>query len=334
LVATSSFGGGASVGGIFAQTGSFYATTNDIQITGSFSASLREGYAWVGGPNNVSKLVSTSSLGSPLTIRSYVGNSFGITTLTNVDQLNFSGSAVEVTDLGNGDVRVTINASTGTGGTGSSGTSGNTGTSGTSGTSGSAGVSGGGGTSGINGTPGSSGTSGANGTSGINGSSGTSGISGAGGTAGIGTDGTSGTSGINGTSGANGLGSFGTSGTSGVSGVAGTSGIDGGGSSGTSGTSGISGTNGVLNMVGTTNDGIVTYVSNSSGSVEADLRFDASQKILTVSGSVDLYSGIRLIPNQYAPSAQPGMLYASGSSGQCWLMFYNGSTWITVNTTY
>jgi hypothetical protein len=28
------------------------------------------------------------------------------------------------------------------------------------------------------------------------------------------------------------------------------------------------------------------------------------------------------------------MLYASGSSVQSWLMFHNGSTWITVNTTY
>ena len=87
-------------------------------------------------------------------------------------------------------------------------------------------------------------------------------------------------------------------------------------------------------MVGTTNDGIVTYVSNSSGSVEADLRFDATQKILTVSGSIDLYSGIYLRPNQYAPTGQAGMLYASGSNGQAWLMFHNGSTWITVNTTY
>jgi len=34
LVATSSFGGGG--GGIFEQTGSFYATTNDLQVTGSF----------------------------------------------------------------------------------------------------------------------------------------------------------------------------------------------------------------------------------------------------------------------------------------------------------
>jgi len=110
--------------------------------------------------------------------------------------------------------------------------------------------------------------------------------------------------------------------------------VNGTGANGTSGTSGISGTNGVLNLVGTTSDGIVTYVTNSSGSVETDLRFDATQKILTVSGSVDLFSGIHLIPNQYPPSALPGMLYASGSNAQSWLMYYNGSTWITVNTTY
>jgi photosystem II stability/assembly factor-like uncharacterized protein len=47
-----------------------------------------------------------------------------------------------------------------------------------------------------------------------------------------------------------------------------------------------------------------------------------------------LYSGIHLIPNKYAPTGQAGMLYSSGSAGQSWLMFHNGSTWITVNTTY
>jgi hypothetical protein len=32
-------GGGSGVGGIFIQTGSFYATTNDLQVTGSMTIS-------------------------------------------------------------------------------------------------------------------------------------------------------------------------------------------------------------------------------------------------------------------------------------------------------
>ena len=35
---------------------------NDINLTGSLTASLAEGYLWVGGPNNITKLIATSSL--------------------------------------------------------------------------------------------------------------------------------------------------------------------------------------------------------------------------------------------------------------------------------
>jgi hypothetical protein len=327
LVATSSFGAG-----IFAQVaGNIYATSNDIQLTGSLSASLASGYAWVGGANNVTRLVPTSSFGQSITARNYSGNSFGATSVANFTTIAFSGSAVDVSDMGSGVARITINAST-AGGGGTSGTSGANGTSGTSG-AGTSGTSGFGGTSGINGTDGSSGTNGTAGSDGSGGSSGTSGISGAGSTGGSnGTGGSSGTSGTSGTSGA--IGTSGIDGSSGTSGISGTGVPGSSGSSGTSGVSGTNGTNGALNMAGTTDNGVLTYANNSTASVEDNLRFDATQKILTVSGSLDLYSGIYLRPNQYPPTAQAGMLYASGSNGQSWLMFHNGSTWITVNTTY
>jgi hypothetical protein len=319
LVATSSFGSG-----IFAQIGTsnVYGTGNDVQLSGSFSASLASGYTWVGGAGNITRLVPTSSFGASLSVRNYNGASFGAFNVQNVTTLAFSGSSFTIADLGSGTVRV---ESTGAGGGGSAGTSGTSGvngvgiagTSGTSGSSGSSGVVGGAGTSG---TSGSSGLSAQDGSNGSSGSSGTSGLNG------VGTNGTSGTSGSNGIAGVNG--SSGTSGSSGSSGLSG-----GGGTSGSAGSSGSSGSSGYLVLNGTTNNGLITYDNATSGGfVEADLTFEPTQKILTVSGSIDLYSGIHLIPNKYPPTGQGGMLYASGSTGNAYLMFHNGSTWVTVQT--
>jgi hypothetical protein len=166
---------------------------SDINLTGSLTASLKEGYIWVGGPGNVTILVATASL---------------IT----------GGSGTSGVDGSSGTSGITI--------TGSAGTSGVDGSSGTSGTSGLTIT----GSSGSHGTSGTSGISvlldsgsllttssfneysssidlriialeysssinisGSNGSSGVNGTSGTSGLTI---TGSAGSDGTSGTSGI------------------------------------------------------------------------------------------------------------------------------------------
>jgi hypothetical protein len=110
----------------------------NISASGAFTASLREGYAWIGGVGNVSNLVATSSF-------------IAIGTSGTAGSSGTSGT----------------NGSQGVSGTaGSSGTSGTSGTSGSNGTAGSSGTSG---TSGANGSSGSSGTSGTNGTAGSGG---------------------------------------------------------------------------------------------------------------------------------------------------------------------
>jgi hypothetical protein len=125
-------------------------------------------------------------------------------------------------------------------------------------------------------------------------------------------------------------GTSGTSGTSGIGAVAATA-----GTSGTSGSAGTNGTSGFLVLTGATDNGLLTLNGSAPNStVEDNLTFDGGGlKLLTVSGSIDLYSGIRLIPNKYPPNATAGMLYASGGlAGQSYLMFHNGSAWVTVST--
>ena len=295
MVATSSFGGGtATTDGIFRTTGSAVATTNNVQITGSLdingpmSASLRQGYAWVGGVTNKNTLqIPTSSFGTSLTILDTVPSA----PVSGVTQITFAGGTV--TNQGGGAITVTIVG----GGGGSAGTSG---TSGITGEQGSTGTNGTSGTSGINGFAGSSGSSGANGTngtsgviglSGSNGSPGSSGTSGIDGTNGIGSGGTSGTSGQDGTSGTSGTSAEGTSGTSGTNG---TSGLTGGsGTSGTSGadgsffgSSGTSGTSGTFTFTGTNDNGLLTLNATVPNvSVESNLNFNGS--LLLVTGDVE-----------------------------------------------
>jgi collagen type VII alpha len=329
LVATSSFGGGATVGGIFAQTGSYYATTNNLQVTGSFSASLASGYMWVGGPNGT-RVIATSSLASALRIFDTIPSP----SVSGVTQITFDGATL--TNQGNGAVTVTITGggggSAGTSGTsGISGEQGSTGTNGTSGTSGvnGFGTSGTSGTSGVSGTDGALGLPGANGTSG---SSGTSGVSGENGLPGApGSGGTSGTSGISGAAG------VGSDGTSGISGTSGTSGLS--AAAGTSGTSGISGTNGAIALSGTTDNGIITYDGDVSdaGVVESSLTYDGVGRILTVSGSTDIYTAARIRPSTFIGESAPatitpivGILAVSASGAGGALVFYNGSDWVVV----
>jgi len=324
LVATSSFGSG-----IFSQIGlsNAYGTGNDIQISGSLSASLAQGYVWVGGPNNITKLVATSSFGSSLAVRNYNGSTFGAFNVQNVTTLAFSGSSFTIADLGGGSVKV---ESTGTGGGGTSGTSGTSGINGL-GNDGSSGTSGTSGTSAAAGAAGTSGTSGTSGLTAQNGTDGSSGTSGTSGTSGAGTPGTSGTSGTTGNPGDNGSsGSSGTSGTSGLTPAAGT-----GGSSGTSGTSG---TTGLLSLTGTTTNGVISYDGvTTTGVVESSLTFDSTTRVLELSGSADIYVAAKLRPILWAGNTPPafitpsiGMLTVSSSFGLSSgdLLYYNGLAWV------
>lgn len=164
-----------------------------LATSGPLTASLREGYVWVGGPTNQNnRQIATSSLsgggGSISVVR-------GVNTYTSVSTLTYS-SNFSVTNLGGGNISFDVvgGGGGGTNGTaGSSGTSGATSTAGTSGTSGLSGTSG----SSLAGTDGTSGTS-AIGSSGTSGSPGVSGTSGSSGTSGgsNGSAGSSGTSGI------------------------------------------------------------------------------------------------------------------------------------------
>jgi hypothetical protein len=203
---------GTSGDSLFAETGSYWYTKNNIQIDGTLTA--KEYYV---------TLISSSVMfvsGS---------NNFGDTL---DDNHNFTGS-VNITGS------LIINGTSYTAAT--SGTSGSNGTDGSSGSSGSNGTDGSSGSSGSNGTDGSSGSNGTDGTSGSNGTDGSSGTSGSNGT--DGSSGSSGSNGTDGTSGSNGTdGSSGTSGSNGTDGSSGTSGIN--GTSGSNGTNGSSGTSG------------------------------------------------------------------------------------------
>ena len=344
LVATSSFGGGtATTDGIFRATGSAVATTNAVQITGSLdingplTASLRQGYVWVGNSNGKSiSQIATSSFGAGLALEDALP-----TLMNSVTKIVFSGASI--TNNGNGQATVTI-----TGGGGGGGTSGTSGTSG-AGSSGSSGTSGLAGSSGISSAAGSSGTSGVNGT-GQNGTSGTSGADGIGtngtsGTSGVGTNGANGSNGSNGTSGTSGSsaisGAGGSNGTSGTSGANGTSGLTGGGgTSGVSGSNGTSGTSGALVLSGNTNNGVFTYDGvTTEATIESSLKFDSPTRILELSGSADIYVATRLRPNLWTGNNPPafitpaiGTLTVSSSFGLSTgdLVYYNGSTWIKI----
>jgi hypothetical protein len=277
---------GTSGDSLFADSGSYWTTTNNIEITGSVKIKgilTAEEY-------NVT-LVSSSVLYSSGSTK------FGD---TQDDTHQFTGSVFVSGSINIVSGSLSINGvsfsemTSGTSGTsGSNGTDGSSGTSGSNGTDGSSGTSG---SSGSNGTDGSSGTSGSNGTDGSSGSSGTSGSNG--------TDGTSGTSGSNGTDGSSGTsGSNGTDGSSGSSGISGVDGTDGSsGSNGTDGTSGTSGSNGTDGSSGTSGDSLFTNSGSfwtttndiqitGSLSISSQLGINDANVLLNESASLVLTSG-------------------------------------------
>jgi hypothetical protein len=190
--------GSLIVTGSINATGSIFSTNivsgaRGLSTAGPLTASLREGYVWVGGASNQNTIqVATSSLsgggggGTISVIR-------GVNNFTSVDTLEMS-SNFSVTNLGSGNLLIDVVGGVGGGTSGTGGSSGFSGVNGTMGTSGSSGTAGSSGST-LSGTSGSSGTSaiGSNGTNGSNGVSGTSGTSGVGGS--NGTAGTAGTSG-------------------------------------------------------------------------------------------------------------------------------------------
>jgi hypothetical protein len=192
------YSGSAIISGSLIVTGSVFSTNivsgaRGLSTAGPLTASLREGYVWVGGDTNQNnRQVATSSLGGAgggtiSVIR-------GVNNYTSVDTLEMSAN-FSVTNLGGGNLAIDV-----VGGGGGSGTSGSSGTSGLPGTSGTTGSSGVSGTSGQTGPNGSSGTSGSNGTNGTGGTTGSNGVSGTSGTSGVGgSNGTAGTAGTSGT---------------------------------------------------------------------------------------------------------------------------------------
>jgi len=298
---------GTSGDSLFANSGSFWTTTNNVEITGSVKIKgvlTAEEY-------NVT-LVSSSVLYSSGSTK------FGDTP---DDTHQFTGSVFVSGSINIVSGSLSINGVSFSAMTsGSSGTSGSNGTDGSSGSSGSNGTDGSSGTSGSNGTDGSSGTSGSNGTDGTSGSNGTDGSSGSSGSNGTdgssgtsgsnGTDGSSGTSGSNGTDGSSGSsgsngtdGTSGSNGTNGSSGTSGSNGTDGSsGSNGSSGSSGTSGSNGTNGSSGTSGDSLFGHTGSfwattndiqitGSLSISSQLGINDANVLLNESASLVLTSG-------------------------------------------
>ena len=250
---------GTSGDSLFANSGSFWTTTNNVEITGSVKIKgvlTAEEY-------NVT-LVSSSVLYSSGSTK------FGD---THDDTHQFTGSvfvsgSINIVSGSLSIDGVSFSAMT-------SGTSGSNGTDGSSGTSGSNGTDGTSGSSGSNGTDGSSGSNGTDGSSGSSGSNGTDGSSGTSGS--NGTDGSSGTSGSNGTDGS--------SGSSGISGVDGTNGSS--GSNGTDGSSGTSGSNGTNGTSGTSGDSLFAETSPGVWTTSNDIQITGSLSISSQLGIND-----------------------------------------------
>jgi hypothetical protein len=191
------YSGSAIISGSLIVTGSVFSTNivsgaRGLSTAGPLTASLREGYVWVGGDTNQNnRQIATSSLGGAGGTISVIR---GVNNYTSVDTLEMS-SNFSVTNLGGGNLSIDV-----VGGGGGSGTSGSSGSSGFPGTSGTTGSSGSSGSSGQPGQGGSSGTSGTNGSNGTAGTTGSNGVSGTSGTSGVGgSNGTAGTAGTSGT---------------------------------------------------------------------------------------------------------------------------------------
>ena len=98
-----------------------------------------------------------------------------------------------------------------------------------------------------------------------------------------------------------------------------------GSSVGGAGGSGTSGTSGLLNLSGTTNDGVLTY-NNGDAVVESSLKFNGN--ILEVSSSVYIATLLRIAStNPLPPTPEAGTFAVSASGAVLKPYFYDGSAW-------
>jgi hypothetical protein len=135
--------------------------------------------------------------------------------------------------------------------------------------------------------------------------------------------------GTSGTSGTNAPGY--SSGTSGLTGSSGTSGTSAPGiTSGTSGSNGSSGTSGALSLVGTTENGVITYNNVPPTSVvESNLTFDGTT--LSVTGNVTISTSISSVTYRetYNDLGTGGSVTIDLSTGNNFRRQFNGSATIT-----
>jgi len=336
---------GTSGDSLFAQTGSFWATTNDIQITGSLTVGqgtdVVNSYLFL---TDSSSLILTS--GSNIIIENggyitaaFFGDGAG---LYNIPASGVTGLQLNQITSGNNSASIDLDGlhiNTNTSITGSLNVDGiitarelhidyvTSSVMYTSGStkfgdtiddtheftgslfiSGSVNI-----TSGslvIDGVPFSAMTSGTSGSNGSDGTSGTSGVDGVSGTSGTsGTDGTSGSNGTDGSSGSNGTdGTSGSSGTSGVDGVSGTS-----GTSGSNGTDGSSGSNGTDGTSGSSGISGVDGTDGSSGTSGVDGVSGTSGT--SGSNGTDGTSGSNGTDGTSGSSGTSGVDGVSGTSG-------------------
>ena len=330
---------GTSGDSLFADSGSFWSTTNNVEITGS----VRIKGVLTADEYNVT-LVSSSVLYSsgstkfgdtPDDTHQFTGSVFVSGSINIVSgSLSINGVSFSAMTSGSSGTSGSNGTDGSSGSSGSNGTDGSSGTSGSNGTDGSSGTSGSNGTdgsSGSNGTDGSSGSSGSNGTDGSSGTSGSNGTDGSSGTSGSnGTDGSSGSSGSNGTdgtSGSNGTnGSSGTSGSNGTDGSSGTSGTS--GSNGTDGSSGTSGSNGTDGSSGTSGSNGTDGSSGSSGTSGSN-GTDGTSGSNGTDGSSGT-SGSNGTDGSSGTSGSNGTDGSSGTSGDS-LFAETGSFWATTN---
>ena len=345
---------GSSGDSLFAETGSFWATTNDIQITGSLSISSQLGINDANVLLNESaSLVLTS--GSNIYIEnggfitaSFKGDGAGLYNIpaTGVTGLQLDRIISGSVSASMADGTLRVNTDVNIDGTLTARelhidyvtssvlyTSGSTKFGDTADDlhqfTGSVFVSGSinilSGSLSINGVSFSAMTSGTSGSNGTDGSSGSNGTDGSSGTSGSnGTDGSSGTSGSNGTDGSSG--SNGTDGSSGSNGTDGSSGSN--GTDGSSGTSGSNGTDGSSGTSGSSGSNGTDGSSGSSGSNGTD-GSSGSSGISGVDGT-NGSSGSNGTNGSSGTSGSNGTDGSSGTSGDS-LFANSGSYWTTTN---
>jgi hypothetical protein len=92
-------------------------------------------------------------------------------------------------------------------------------------------------------------------------------------------------------------------------------------------------------LTGTTDNGLITYdgVVTNAGVVESSMTYDGVTRVLTISGSADLYVATRIRPTTFNGLSAPGFIsplagtlaVSSSTFGEA-LVFHNGAGWVKV----